>query len=129
MAGPHEIARAHIAVGERADRVGPLLGGNAGGEAMPDIDRDGEGGAERRIVRADHRREVQPLRVVRGDRRADDAAAIADDEGHLLRRAERCGTDQIAFVLSIVVVGDDDEVPACDRFDGLAVTDCTTEWA
>ena len=39
MAGPHEVARAHIAVGERAHRIAALLGGNAGREPVARIDR------------------------------------------------------------------------------------------
>ena len=86
---------------------------------MADVDRDGEGGAERRVVDRHHRREVQPPRVVAGQRRADDAAAIADDEGHLLGRAERGGDDQVALVLAIVVVGDDDDFAAGEGLDGV----------
>ena len=63
---------------------------------------------------------MQPARVVGSDWRAHDAAAIADDEGHLFRRAERlAGADQIAFVLAIVVVRDDDEVASGDGLDGV----------
>ena len=42
---------------------------------------------------------------------------MADDEGHLLRRAERGGADQIALVLAIVIIGDDDDLAARDGFD------------
>ncbi len=111
MAGPHEIRRAAVAVGERAHRVGALLGGNPGGEAVADIDRDGEGGAERRIVERHHRVEVQPPRLLGRQRRADDAGGVADDERHLLGRAQARGDEQIALVLAIVVVGDDDNSP------------------
>ena len=86
---------------------------------MPDIDGHGEGGAERRIVGADHRRQVQAFGLIDGDGRADDPAAVTDDERHLLRRAERSGADEIAFVLTVVVVGDDDEFAASERLDGL----------
>ena len=120
MAGADEIARAHVAVGERAHGVAALLGGNAGRHAVLDVDRDGEGGAERRVVHRHHRGEMQPPRVVGGQRRADDAAAVADDEGHLLGRAERGGDDHVALVLAVVVVGDDDDLAARDRLDRLA---------
>ena len=53
--------------------------------------------------------QAQPPRIVGGDRRADDARGVADDEGHLLGRAERGGDDQIALAFAVVVIGDDDE--------------------
>ena len=87
MAGPHEVACAGVAIGERAHRIGPLFARDAGREAMPDIDRDGEGGTERRIVRRHHGIEVQALGLLGRQRRADDARGMADDESHLLGRA------------------------------------------
>ena len=64
MAGPHEIGGAAVAVGERAHRVGALLRRDAGGQPVAHIDRDGEGGAERRVVDRDHRVEVQAPRLL-----------------------------------------------------------------
>ena len=51
VAGAHEIGRAHVAVGERPHGVGALLGRDAGGQPVLHVDRDREGGAERRVVR------------------------------------------------------------------------------
>ena len=56
-----------------------------------------------------HRIEPQPAGVVGGDRRADDAGGMADNERHLLRGAERGRDDQIALALPVVIVGNDDE--------------------
>ncbi len=67
VAGPHEIGGAAVAVGERAHGVGALLGRDAGGQAVADVDRDGEGGAERRVVERHHRIEMQPLALRRRD--------------------------------------------------------------
>ena len=109
VAGADEIIRAHIAIGERADRVGALLGRNAGGEAVFNVNRYRESGAKRGIVRGDHRVEVQPLSFRRGERRTNNAAAITDDEGHLFRRAMRGRDDEIAFVFTIIIIGDNHE--------------------
>ena len=119
MAGPHEIMRAHIAIGERPHAVAALLGGDARGEPVARVHRDGEGGAERRVIGRDHGREMQPARVLERQGRADDAAAMADDEGHFFGRAERGGEDEVAFILAVVVIGDDDDLAAPDRLDGL----------
>ena len=56
-----------------------------------------------------HRIEPQPARVFAGDRRADDARGVADDERHLLGGAQRRRDDQIALAFAVVVIGDDDE--------------------
>ena len=64
MAGPHEIGGAAVAVGERAHGVGALLRRDAGGQAVADVDRDGEGGAERRVVARHHRIEMQAPRLL-----------------------------------------------------------------
>ena len=118
VARAHEVARAHVAIGERAHGVAALLGRNAGGQPMLDVDRDGEGGAERRVVDRHHRRELQPARLVGGQRRADDAAAIANDEGHLLGRAEGSGDDQVALVFAVAVVGDDHDLAVSESLNG-----------
>ena len=49
-----------IAVGQRADRAGALLGRDAGGQAEAVVDRDRERGLQRRVVDADHRLQAQP---------------------------------------------------------------------
>ena len=84
-----------------------------------DVGGNGERGAERRVVHRHHRHQVQAARIVGGQRRADDAAAIADDERHFLWRAQRSGDDEVAFVFAVVVVGDGDDFAARESLDGL----------
>ena len=119
VAGADEIAGAHVAIGERAHRVAPLLGRYAGGQSVAYVDRYGERRAERRVVDRHHRVKVQPPGVVPGQRRADDAAAVADDEGHLLGGAERSGDDEVALVLAVVVIGHDDDLAMGESLDGV----------
>ena len=119
VARADEVRRAHVAIGESPHRVAALLGRDAGGQAVPNIDRNREGRAERRIVGGHHGRQMKAARIVARHRHADDAAAVADDEGHLLRRAKGGGADQIAFVLAIVVVRDGDDLAPGDGFDGF----------
>jgi hypothetical protein len=54
--------------------------------------------------------EPQPPRVLGGDRRADNAGGMPDDERHLLRAAERRRHDQVALAFAVVIVGDDDDL-------------------
>ena len=72
-----------------------------------------------RIVDRDHRVEVEPPRDLAGERRADDAAGVADDEGDLLRRGVDGREDQVGLVLAIVVVGDDDDLALSEGADGV----------
>ena len=118
VAGPHEIRSAAIAVGERAHGIGALFRGNAGGQTVADVDRDGECRAERRVVERHHRVEMQPPRLLGRQRRADDARRIADDERHLLRRAQARRDEQVAFVLAVVVVGNNEDFAARKGGDG-----------
>jgi hypothetical protein len=119
MAGTQEIGAADIAVGEVAHCQRAVVGRNAGGGAVLEIDAHREGGGVRRIIVGDHGREVKPPRILARHRRADDARSVADDEGHLLWRAMHRRDDQIAFVLAIVVVHDDDDLAALERAQGF----------
>src|ERR1043166_5161555 len=66
---------------------------------------------------------MQALGLVDRERRAHDAGGVADDERHLLGRAHRGRHEQVAFVLPVVVVGDDDDLAGLeggdDRFDEM----------
>ena len=79
---------------------------------MAIVDGHGEGGAERGVVRGDHRLQVELAGEIARDRRADDAGGVADDEGELLGGGVDGGDDQVALVLAIVVVGDHDDLAA-----------------
>ncbi len=63
--------------------------------------------------------EVQPLGVLAGHRRADDAGGVAHDERHLLRRAVDRRDDQVALVLAPVIVHDDDDLAALESAQGF----------
>ncbi len=119
VARADEIGGAHVVVGERPHRVAALLGRDAGRQPVADVDGDREGGAEGRVVRGDHRIEAQAPRLGGRQGRADDAAGVADDEGHLLRRAEGRGDDEVALVLAVVVVRDDDDLAAGEGLEGI----------
>src|SRR5262249_13135969 len=93
------------AIGERTHGIGPLLRRDTRGETVTDIDRNRKGSAERRVVRRYHGIELEAFRLLHGERRADDARGIADDESHLFGRTQRSRNEQIAPVLGVVVTG------------------------
>ena len=65
---------------------------------------------------------MQPPGYLAGQRRADNAGGVADDEGYFLRRRMRRREDQVAFVLAVVVIGYDDDFAACAGVDRLPDT-------
>ena len=93
VARPDEIGCTHVAVGKRAHRVSPLLGRNARSQAMPHVDRNGKGGAKWRIVSRHHGIKMEPPRLILRHRSANNPRRVADNEGHLLRRAQRCSDE------------------------------------
>src|SRR6266566_270932 len=118
----HEIGGAAIAIGKSTHGVAALFGGNPSGQAVAAIDRHSESRAQRRSIERHHRIEMQPVRFLRGKRRANDARRVADDECHLFGRAQACGDKQVALALAIVVIGDDDKLAAREGTYGRADT-------
>ena len=88
-------------------------------QIVAEIDGDRERRPLWRVIGRHHRIEPQAAGDFLGHRRADNAAGVADDEGHLFRRAMGRGDKQIAFVFAVVVVGDDNDLAALKGADGL----------
>ncbi len=91
--------------------MGPVVGGDAGGHALPGLDGDGEGGAVLGLVLHRHGRQAQLPRPRRGDRQADQAAGVLGHEVDLVRRGELGGDDDVALVLPILGVDQDEGAP------------------
>ena len=77
------------------------------------LDRDGEGGLQARLVVARHRRQVELAAALRRQREADEAAAFLGHEVDVLGGGELGGHREVALVLAVLVVADDDH--ACPR--------------
>ena len=69
-----------------------------------------------------HGIEPQPPRIFLRDRCANDAGRMPHDERHLLWRAERCGDDEIALPLAVIIIGYDDEFALGDGINGFLDT-------
>jgi hypothetical protein len=120
--GSDEIRSAGIAVREVADRRRAVLGRNPGRRAMAVIDRNRKRRAVDGVAVRDHRRQMQTPRDLPGQRRADDAAGVANDERHLLWCRVYRSKDQVAFVLAVVIIGYDDDLSSGECFDYLRNT-------
>ena len=97
----------------RADRPAraasrAVEGRGAGGDAAPRVDRVGERGAELGGVARHHRRQPEAVDLLRRRGRAQDAAAVGDDEVHVRRRRLLGREDEVALVLAVRVVDHDD---------------------
>ena len=119
VAGPVEVVGAGVAVDEGLDRGGPVGGRDAGARARLGVDRDGEGGALRLGVVGHHQRDAELVEAGPDHRQADHAAGVADHEGDPLGGDLLGGNDEVALVLPVGVVDDDDELPPGDGGDRL----------
>ena len=122
VAGAVQVLRARARVRERAQRAGAVEHRGAGRGAAPRVDRFRERRAELGRVLRHHQLELEPVRDLGIHGRAQDAAAVLDGEVHHLGRRALGGEHDIALVLAIGVVDDDDHLVRGDAphrlFDG-----------
>ena len=120
VAGPREIGGLGLRIDRRADGRGAIGGGDAGARAALGFDRrrrTPSRSASSSCV--DHQRNLELVEPLAGHRQADQAAAVLGHEVDRLGRHLLGGHRQIAFVLAILVVDDDDHLAAADRGDGV----------
>ena len=110
--GAGQVGRGRPGVGEQPDGVGPVDGGDAGRDALARVDGDRVGGAAPVLVDPEHRRQVEPVGVLLGHRDADVARGVPDHERHEVGGRQLGGEDQVALVLAVLVVDDDDRPAA-----------------
>ena len=77
VAGLHEVVRRRVGVDRDLDRVAAVGGRDAGRDALARLDRDGERGAERRLVVVGHRAQAELVGALLGQAEADRARARA----------------------------------------------------
>jgi hypothetical protein len=85
------------------------------------LDRHAERGAEARVVLlvAHHQRDAQLVQPLARHRQADQAAPVARHEVDRLRSHLLRGDREIALVLAVLVVDDDDHLPGAEVLDRL----------
>ena len=111
VAGRGDVLRPRARVDGDGDGAGAVVGGDAGGHALARLDRDGEGGLVARGVGLRHQRQAERVEPLAGQREADQAAAVGGHEVDRVGRRHLGGDDEVALVLAILVV-DEDEHPA-----------------
>ena len=108
VAGTGEVVGAGVGADRYLDGVGAVGGGDAGSDAFAGLDGLREGGAEARGVVLRHGAEAHVVCAFLGEGEADEAAAEAGHEVDGFGGAELGGEGEVAFVLAVLVVDEDD---------------------
>ena len=106
-------------VGEGAYGGGAVVGADARGAAFELVDGDGEGCAQHAGVVAHLARQVEFLAAADGDGCAEHATGILQHEVHHLGGNLLGGADEVALVLAVLVVDNNDEAPLAEVGDGV----------
>ena len=101
------------------DGAGAVGGGNAGGDALARLDRGGEGGFEPGAVGPAHRLQAELVDPLLGERQADQAAAVLGHEVDRVGRRHLGGDDEIALILPVLVVDQDEHAAVARLVDDL----------
>ena len=120
VAGLDQIARFRIGADGGLNRARAVVRGNAGGDAFGRFDRHGEIGVVARTVVADHRRQAQLFAALARQRQADQSPRLARHEVDVFGPHFFGGHDEVAFVLAVFVVDDDDHAAGADFVDDFA---------
>ena len=108
VAGLDEVARPHGGIDGDLDRVRAVGGRDAGRDALARLDRDREGRLVRRLVVRDHHAQPELVAALRRERQADQPAAVRGHEVDGLGRDVLGGHAEVALVLAVRGVDDDD---------------------
>ena len=115
--GPVEVGGADVGVDQRLDGGRPVGGRDAGRGAVAVVHAHREGGPLHLGVGGHHQGQVELLDPLGGERHADQTRGVGEEEGDLLGGDRVGGHDQVALVLAVLVVDDDDDLAAPDRRD------------
>ena len=119
VAGLDEVARRGLGVDRDLDRARAVVRRDARRDAFARLDRDRERRLERRLVLRGHEVEAELVAALRGEAEADEPAAVRGHEVHGLGGRELRGHREIALVLAILVVADDDHLARADVLERL----------
>jgi hypothetical protein len=111
-----EIRGDSFGIDGNADRLGPILRAHTGrdAEALIGINADGEGGTIFLGIDFTLLSELQLVGALSREREAYPSTGFADHEVDHLRRDQLCRANQVALVLAILIVCDDDQFTGLD---------------
>ncbi len=108
VAGLAQVLGPRVGRDRGAHRARAVLRRDAGGDALRGLDAHGEVRAVPVLGLAHHQRQPQPPAAVLGERQADEPAAVPRHEVDVLGPHAGRGHQQVALVLPVLVVHDDD---------------------
>src|SRR5437763_4697056 len=119
VAALHDVVRALGGIDRRADRVGAVGGADPGRDALARLDRHRERRLVRRLVLRGHQLEAELVAALGRQREADPATGMGPHEVDRVGGDELRRDDEVALVLAILVVDDDDHLAGRDVLQGL----------
>ena len=120
MSRAAQVGGFRFGVGQRADRRGAVVDRDARGAVVAQqVDRHGEGRAQQRGVVLLHHVEPQFVAAFLRQRGAQHAAALLEHEVHDFGRDLLRRDDEVAFVLAVLVVHDDNGFADAEVLDDL----------
>jgi len=119
VAGAREILGPGLGIDGGEDGDGAVGSADAGGNAKARVDRFGKRGAVDRGVYGRHEGQVQLIATLFGERKANEAAAVLGHEVDGVGRNLFGGHGEVAFVLAVLVVNEDDHAALANFFDGF----------
>jgi hypothetical protein len=119
--GATQIVRLRVGIRQHLDRLRAVVGADPGGDTEAPVGVDGN--RERRLLRIGvplgHQRKFELVGALGRQRDADQSPPVDRHEVDVIGRDHGRGHHEVAFVLTILVVGDDDHLALADVFEGV----------
>ena len=119
MTRRHDVVAAAFRIDRHRDGARPVVRGDAGGDAFPRFNGNGKGRAVARLVLPRHVLEAQLVGAQLGQRQANQPASVLGHEVDGVGRRHLRGDDEIALVLAILGIDQDDHAAVAQVIDDL----------
>ena len=116
MAGRDDMFPPHFRIDRNRDGARPISSGNARGHTIARFNGNGEGGLMPRAIGLRHQRQAQLIHARTRHGKADQPARITRHEIDRIRRRELRGDHQIALILAVFIIHQDEHAPAARFF-------------